>query len=125
MGFGFLFIILILMVGRMIYKGYFAKPDEVKSIRPTKKVKITRKKAPAVEVDVLMHESPAVRKAIQDLYVLHPKACRNCHGSATEPEFFMSGQGEEECHVCYARGRDPYDTTKKMKRDGEYLISPT
>ena len=128
LGFGFLFMIIVLLVGRILSKRMFGKSNNtlmVKIIRPTKKVKITRKEAPAVEVDVLMHESPAVRKAIEELYVLHPKACRNCHGSATEPEFFLSGQGEEECHVCYARGRDPYDTTKKMKKDGEYLISPS
>lgn len=124
LGFGFLFMILVLLVGRILSKRMFGKSSTVKLTRPTKKVKLTRKPE-AVEVDVLMHESPTVRKAILDLYALHPKACRNCHGSAQEPEFWKSATGEEECHVCYARGRDPYDTTKKMKKDGEYLISPT
>lgn len=106
LGVGFLMMILVIMISRMLLKKVFGKSDSVK-------------------IDVLSDESPTVRKAIEELYVLHPKACRNCHGSATEPEFWKSGQGEEECHACYARGRDPYDTTKKMKKDGDYRISPT
>jgi len=124
LGFGFLFMIIALLVGRILFKRMFGNPGTVKITRPAKKVKILSK-PDAVEVDVLMHESPIVRKAIEELYVLHPKACRNCHGSATEPEFWKSGTGEEECHACYGRGRDPYDTTKKMKKDGDYRISPT
>jgi len=123
LGVGFLLLIVLFLVGRIIAKEIFGESDSVKITRPTKKV--TRKSTQAVEVDVLAGESPTVRKAIEDLYAQHPKACRNCHGSATEPEFWKTGQGEEECHLCYGRGRDPYDTTKKMKKDGDYKISPT
>ena len=52
LGFGFLFMIIVLLVGRILSKRMFGKSNNtlmVKIIRPTKKVKITRKEAPAVE----------------------------------------------------------------------------
>ena len=106
LSYGFIMMIILIMIGRMVMKRCFIKTS-------------------AVTVDLLEGESTMVRKAIEDLYTLHPKACRNCHASAQEPDFLITGQGEEECQSCYARGRDPYDTTLKMKKQGEYKISPT
>ena len=106
LGVGFLILIALLLLSRFFSRKFFGKTS-------------------IIEVDLLNGETPKVRKAIERLYETHPKACRNCHGSATEPEFWKTGRGEEECHACYARGRDPYDTTLQMKKDGDYKISPT
>ena len=96
----------------------------VKIIRPTKKVKITQKEAPVVEVDVLMHESlqygshrgastSSTRKRVATVTALLPFSSSSCQARRGRVSRLLY------------RGRDPYDTTKKMKKDGEYLISPT
>lgn len=110
LGSGFLFLIAVFLIGRTLLRMYFSKGKNV----------LVEEK-----VDVLKDEHPQVREAIEKLYASYPKACRHCHASATEPSFQRTSQGEEECSMCYARGRDPYDVTKKMERRGEYLISPT
>jgi hypothetical protein len=70
-------------------------------------------------------DTQEVEDAINALYEKHPNACRHCQASATNPLFTQGQSEEEECPKCYKRGRDPYDISKKMKKSGDYKISPT
>jgi hypothetical protein len=124
MGSYLIILIVLFMVCRWIMKKAWGSEIKVLDEAPKKTPKVKKTKTPKVKkTPVSFVDSPEVKAALEELYKTHPNACRNCHASCQEPEFIITGEGEEECHACYARGRDPYDTTKKMKKDGEYLIS--
>ena len=84
-----------------------------------------RGKSGEVILPSAVNDSPEVEDAINALYEKHPNACRHCQASATNPLFSSGESEEEECPKCYKRGRDPYDISKKMKKSGDYKISPT
>lgn len=84
-----------------------------------------RGKSGEVLLPSAVNDSQEVEDAINALYEKHPNACRHCQASATNPLFTQGQSEEEECPKCYKRGRDPYDISKKMKKSGDYKISPT
>lgn len=67
--------------------------------------------------------SPHVREKILEIQEKHPESCRSCYGTATNPLFLTDDSEEEECPDCYAIGLDPYDTDKKLKKQGQYMVS--